>query len=150
MNPVQNTASINDSNKKTPIVSSVLSGASPGISKEHEISRTTATEAVSEITQEVELSQEVEKAGVEIIKDTIELPPDIKKLGVTPMGSSVPVTTITLPQVVLPISDQTVVAGLHGQLLSSLRWLAVWCVRRLKRAHIVLKQIHGKIIRVKN
>lgn len=149
MNPAQNNASSNDSNK-TPLPAPIASGISPGISREHETPRVAAIEAVSEISQEVELPEEVEKAGVEVIKDTIELPPDIKKLGVTPMGSSVSVpAAVALPQVVLPISDQTVIAGLHAQILSSLRWLAVWCVRRLKKAHIKLKEIHGKIIRVK-
>lgn len=150
MTPAQNTTSVNDTNKTTPPVF-VSPGVSPGVSKEHEVSRAVAPETVSEITQEVELPIEVEKAGVEIIKDTIELPPDVKKLGVTTSGSSVQVaSTPILPQIVLPISDQTVITGLHAQILSSLRWLAVWCVRRLKRAHIALKQIHGKIIRVKS
>lgn len=149
MTPAQNTASNTDSNKTVPQVS-MPSGTSPGVSREHEFSAVAVAETVSEITQEVELPKEVEKAGVEVIKDTIELPPDIKKLGVTPMGSSVPVPTATaLPQIILPISDQTVIVGLHAQILNSLRWLAVWCVRRLKRAHITLKNIHGKITRVK-
>lgn len=147
MNPAQNTAAnpTDDKNITTSAVASSVSG------KEHEGIKITASEAVSEITQEVELPKEVEKAGVEIIKDTIELPPDIKKLGVTQTGPSTPVpTTTALPQVVLPISDQTVVSGLHAQILSSLRWLAVWCIKKLKKAHIALKKVHGKIIRVKD
>lgn len=150
MTPAQNTANKPNNDKAAPPIT-MLSGVASGVSREHEFSSITPAETVSDISQEVELSKEVEKAGVEVIKDTIELPPDIKKLGITPMGSSVPVSPAAqLPQVVLPISDQTVIAGLHAQILSSLRWLSVWCVRRLKKAHITLKQIHGKIIRVKN
>ena len=85
--------------------------------------------------------------------DTIELPPDVKKLGVTHTGPSVPITPVTttvLPSVALPISDNQVVAGLHAQVVSALRWLAEWCMRRLKKAHIALKEAHGKVMRVKS
>lgn len=147
MNPAQNTANSNDQN---PPPASTVSSISSVTGKEYEAPTLAATEVVSEITQESELPKEVEKAGAEVIKDTIELPPDIKKLGVTHIGPSTPMATTTaLPQVVLPISDSQVVAGLHAQILNSLRWLAIWCVRKLKKAHIALKQIHGKITRVK-
>lgn len=140
MNPAQNT--------NGPKVSAVVSAPS---GKEQERIGVGSTEVISEIGREVELPQEVEKAGVEIVKETIELPPDVKKLGVTQTGPSVPAVQVAaLPQVVLPISDPTVLAGLHMQILSSLRWLAVWCVRKLKRAHIALKNIHGKVVRVRN
>ena len=146
MTPAQNTTSTDDN--KIPTV--VPSAASSAIGKEREGPPLSTSEVISEITQEVPLSKEVERAGVEVVKDTIELPPDVKKLGVTPTGASTPVAATTLPQVVLPISDQTVVIGLHAQILSSFRWLAVWCLKRLKKAHIVLKNIHGKIVRVKS
>lgn len=148
MNPAQNTV-VPDDNNNTPVSAKVNISSSTG--KEHEALRLSATESVTDISQEAELPREVEKAGVEIIKDTIELPPDVKKLGVTQTGPSTPVIISNpLPQVTLPISDQTVVVGLHAQILSSLRWLAIWCIRRLKKAHIALKEIHGKIVRVKN
>lgn len=143
MNPADNT--IPSANKQQP-----PSVANATIHKEHEIPlASTASEAVSEMTTEVEISPEVEKAGVTAYKETIELPPDIKKLGIAPTGSATPVVTTVVPPVVLPISDDKVVAGLHARLLSSLRWLAVWCIKKLKKAHIILKIIHGKIIRVK-
>lgn len=147
MTPAQNTTQSNNQQKTvlpTPTVISSPSG------KEQEVVKIIAPEAVSEISHEVSLPQEVEKAGVEIIKETIELPPDVKKLGVTTTGPSTPVAAATTTlQVTLPISDQQVVAGLHAQILSSLRWLAIWCVRKLKKAHIALKKIHGKIVRVR-
>lgn len=147
MNPAPNTSSTNDSDKTTTVVSSIAGSA---VGKERELIGQGTTEVVSEISQEVELPKEVEKAGVEALKDTIELPPDIKKLGVTPAGPTTPVAiTVPLPKVVLPISDQQIVAGLHVQIINSLRWLALWCVRKLKIAHIKLKEIHGKIVRVK-
>ncbi len=148
MNPVQNTSNPNGQKNPAQAIPTVISSS---IGKEHEGVKIVSTEVVSDITHEVELSKEVERVGVEVIKDTIELPPDIKKLGVTPAGSSTPIIkTVPLPQVTLPISDQQVVVGLHAQIISSLRWLALWCVRKLKIAHIKLKQIHGKVTRVKD
>lgn len=147
MNSAQNTNTPDDKNitpqtLPTPISSSV--------GKEKEAFPLASAESISVVSQEVVLTKEVEKAGVEAIKDTIELPPDVKKLGVSPTGTSAPVSVATtLPPVTLPISDQEVVAGLHAQILSSFRWLAVWCVKQLKKTHITLKNIHGKIVRVK-
>lgn len=122
------------------------------LSKEQEVSRSVGAEAVQEVVKDVEISPEVEKAGITAVnRQSIELPPDVKKLGVTQSGSSTPVATATtVTTVVLPISDQQVVAGLHAQIMSSLRWLAVWCLKKLQKAHVVLKVIHGKIVRVKS
>jgi len=117
-------------------------------SKETEIRSTRANEPVSEINTEVNLPKEVEQAGVFKHQETIELPPDIKKMGVSVSGASTPVPQTPLPTVTLPISDTQVVVGLHAQVTQAIRWLAVWCIRRLKKAHIALKTIHGKIVRV--
>lgn len=131
---------------QTPAPSAVGS-----LNKEQEILKPAGTEVVQEVPKEPEVTPEVERVGVTVTRESIELPPDVKKLGVTPSGSSVPVaTSATIPSVVLPISDQQVVVGLHAQIISSLRWLAVWCLKKLQKAHIMLKVIHGKIIRVKD
>lgn len=131
---------------QTPVPSTVGS-----LNKEQEILKPAGAEAVQEVAKEPEVTPEVERVGVTVTRESIELPPDVKKLGVTPSGSSVPVaTSATIPSVVLPISDQQVVVGLHAQIISSLRWLAVWCLKKLQKAHIMLKVIHGKIIRVKD
>ncbi len=120
--------------------------------KEQEVPKSLGTEVVQEVVKDAEISPEIERVGVTAVnRQSIELPPDVKKLGVTQSGSSTPVATATtVTAVVLPISDQQVVAGLHAQILSSLRWLAVWCLKKLQKAHIILKIIHGKIVRVKS
>lgn len=107
-------------------------------------------EAVQEVVSEIELTKEVVDAGVEKQGDVIvELPPDVKKLGVIQTGSTTPLVTSTpTVQVSLPISDNQVVVGLHAQVTSALRWLALWCVKKLAKAHLALKVIHGKIVRV--
>lgn len=78
-------------------------------------------------------------------KDVIELSPDIQSLGVESTG--VPSFTTTQP-VTLPLSDETIVSGLKAPYSSSLRWLSEFCVYLLKRAHMHLKNIHGRIMRV--
>lgn len=131
-----------------PVSAQSVTATSTGL-KEHE-PPLVPVETVAEISAEIEVPEEVEKAGVKRIGETIELPPDVKKLGVTHAGVSVPVVSVALPVVTLPISDQQVVTGLHAQVLSALRWLAEWCIKKLKRAHIALKVMHGKVMRVKN
>lgn len=124
-------------------------GSSQG--KEFETVKITDSEAVGEVSKEPEIPKEVEKAGVVKVSETIELPPDVKKLGVTPSSSSIPMNvTQVLPKVVLPISDQQIIVGLHAKVTSAFKWLSIWCIRQLKKAHVALKVIHGKIIRVKN
>lgn len=139
-----------------PLVSNIpvnqQNAVSSGIhGKESEAVTISASETVQEVSKVPEIPKEVESAGITAVSGTIELPPDVKKLGVTQSGASVPVTTTTaLPQVVLPISDQQVMAGLHAKITSAFRWLSAWCIKKLKKAHIALKVIHGKIIRIRN
>lgn len=155
MNPANNsksnTTSVQMSKPPLPSVSgSSVAPTTPSVDKEHERLRVISNEVAQEITPEVEIPKELEMVGVTKIREAIELPLDVKKLGVAPVGPSAPLTTTTiLPQIVLPISDQNVLVGLHAKVTNALRWLAVWCFRKLKKAHIALKVIHGKIIRVK-
>ncbi len=97
--------------------------------------------------QEFELPKEVQSAGVRIQPTTIPIPPPIAKLGVSASGANIPVQTTST--VVLPLSDDQIAVGLHQEVTNSMRWLAEWCVRRLKFLHITLKNVHGKFIRVK-
>ena len=77
--------------------------------------------------------------------ETIKLPPELKKLGLQE------VTTTKFPSyqnVKLPLSDEKVVVGSHAPITSSLRWLATLALYLLARAHLGLKVIHGKVVRV--
>lgn len=119
--------------------------------KEREAVEIVTPEAAKEVSKEIEVPTEVERVGVKKIGgETVELPPDVKKLGVKPVGPSTPIIqTTALPAVSLPISDKKVIKGLHEPIINAFHWLAVWCIRKLKKAHVALKVIHGKIIRVK-
>lgn len=134
----------------TPNVSDSPSQIStPSSGKEAE-SVSTSADKITEIKSEIDISPEVVKAGVKKVgEDSIELPPDVTKLGVNPSGASLPVASNTSQtSVSLPISDDKVLLGLSAQVTSALRWLSVWCLKKLQKAHLTLRVIHGKIIRV--
>jgi hypothetical protein len=97
--------------------------------------------------QETELSAEVSSAGVYKHPTIVPIPRPVAKMGVKPAGQNIPVTTTST--VVLPLTDDQIAVGLHQSITNSIRWLAAWCVRRLKKAHIVFKNVHGKFVRTK-
>lgn len=140
-----NITSNRPSGNTTPAVS-----AGVGTSKEHEGigSLSASIEKGAQISVEPEIPKEVEVVGVKSVPETVEIPPDVKNLGVTQPVSSQQISSMTLPQITLPISDGQVVAGLHADFRNAVHWLALWCVRRLQKAHVMLKRVHGKIVRV--
>jgi len=103
-------------------------------------------EAVEEVGKEIEPAKEIEKLGVQLKKEEIKLPPAVEKMGVRPSGAAMPAPSA--PAVTLPLTDDQVVKGLAFPLISSLRWLAEFCLRQLKKAHIGLKKVHGKMVRI--
>ncbi len=133
---------------KIQATSSATITTAPSGVKEREgiaISQTSEIQAVPEVV----VPAEAEKAGVKAYTEKVEIPQALQKLGVQPSAQSVPITiSPQLTPVVLPISDDQVVRGLHLPLLSALRWLSEWCVKQLKRAHMTIKLVHGKIMRV--
>lgn len=77
--------------------------------------------------------------------ETIDIPPDLKRFGLQPA------TTTQFPSyqnIILPISDEKITVGLHAPITSSIRWLATLAVYLLHQAHLGLKTIHGKVVRV--
>jgi hypothetical protein len=101
---------------------------------------------LEETMGEMELEPDLEQAGVEKISGSVELPPDMVKMGVQSISPTQPISQT--PTVNLPIPDDLVEKGLHVQFFYSLRWLAEWCIKKLKKAHIHLKNLGGKILRV--
>lgn len=143
--PTQTSGTSISSSKTSP--GPVPSSVTPG-GKEQSPQRVNSVDVVSEVSQEIEIPQEVKDAGVVHYSEKIEIPPAVSKLGVSPSGSSTPVQIPQPPKVVLPITDDQVIAGLHSDNTTAWKWLSVWCVKQLQKAHIALKIIHGKIVRV--
>lgn len=84
---------------------------------------------------EIELPKEVAAAGVTQKPTVVQLPQAVTQMGVKPVGQ------MGLPQapaVALPLTDDQIVLGLKQSITSSWRWLAEWCVRKLKQIHRTL------------
>lgn len=103
------------------------------------------TPALKEVGHEVPLTAEVSGAGVKIHPTTIQLPQKVSQMGVKVVGQAPAPPVITVK---LPLSDEQIAQGLHQSIMSSWRWMAEWCIRRLKQVHLGFKSIHGKIMRV--
>ncbi len=97
---------------------------------------------------EVELPKEVASAGVKVHPTTVTIPQPVQQMGIKPTGTNIPAQSATT--VALPLTDDQIAHGLGQSITSSVRWLATWCVRRLKQAHIAIKSLHGKMVRVKS
>ena len=133
----KNYTPIDDLIKKWPqsdIISLPSKEAEPIPKKEIEFKEAKEKEIEEEIRPHVVKRQEI-----------INLPPDLKNLGLKP------ISTTQFPQyqtVKLPISDEKIITGLSAPVSSSLRWLATLALYLLQQAHLSLKVIHGRVVRV--
>lgn len=103
-------------------------------------------------TEKFEIKEVIEHKTEEEVRpyisprqETIELPPDLKKLGLQSASSS---QFSSYQNIKLPITDEKIVVGLNAPVTSSLRWLATLAMYFLARAHLGLKVVGGKVIRV--
>ncbi len=91
-----------------------------------------------------ELDEEV-KPYIQVHEEVAEVPPVLQQMGV----QATPTAHVqTQQEVKTLISDEEIVKGLHQPTTSSFRWLAELALYLLKRAHITLKTVHGKLTRV--
>ena len=123
---------------------SQIQAGTVGMAKEVEDGITPSGETLplQETGKEVELSAELSQAGVTISPTSISLPPPLTKMGVAPAGLNVTVGTGS--SVTLPLTDDQIALGLHQSVTSSWRWLAEWCVKKLKQLHLIIRNIKGK------
>lgn len=115
------------------------------IHKERELAKPAET-YFSEKTTTPEISKEVENAGIKARHEEIRVDVELQNIGVNATGTSTVVPAN--PTVVLPIPDDEVEKGLHQKIFLSISWLAQWCIFQLKRAHLTLKIIRGRVMRV--
>lgn len=108
--------------------------------------------AVSTPKEEYKIHEVVEHTGPKEVKgyiearpETVRIPKELKKIGVVSVVN--PIFKNYKP-VVLPLSDQSIEQGLHAPITSSFRWLAELCLYILKQAHLTLKKVHGRLVRV--
>ncbi len=94
---------------------------------------------------EFELPREIEAVGVKVQPTIVPVPSAVAQLGITAVGANSP--PATGQAVVLPLTDEQIAQALHKDIKSSARWLAEWCIKRLKELHIVVKEVHGRLFR---
>lgn len=134
--------------KKTTVFDPVTGAPTGGIgNKERELFQRQDELQLEEIRKGLELGREVKEAGVEsLTHEELELPPSVKQMGVTKIE-----TEVSLPPAattVVPLADDQIVKSSGASVWASLTWLAQWCLRQLKKAHVKLKKVQGKIVRV--
>lgn len=82
---------------------------------------------------------------IQIHPETIKLPPNLKKMGLQPVSNS---QFSSYKNITTPIPDDRILVGLHAPITSSFRWLATLAIYILNQAHIALKTVRGKTVRV--
>ena len=93
--------------------------------------------------------EQVEKAEaseyIETVPEAPEVPPDIQKMGVQ---ASPPVTGsifVGNKKIDLPMPLEEIEDGLKKPPSSGKRWLAEFLRYLLKRLHLIIKRVHGKL-----
>lgn len=80
--------------------------------------------------KEIELPKEVVASGVTTQPITVQLPQAVTQMGVKSVGQAV---MPQAPAVALPLTETQIAQGLKQSITSSWRWLAEWCMRKLKQ-----------------
>jgi hypothetical protein len=96
---------------------------------------------------ELDLPKEVVKSGVISIPQIVKVPTHLEGSGVAASGVNAPLGSGD--SIALPLTDVEIIGGLSQDSTKSIKWLAEWCVRRLKILHVSLKNLRGKIVRSK-
>ncbi|VVA43292.1 conserved hypothetical protein [Candidatus Roizmanbacteria bacterium] len=77
--------------------------------------------------------------------ETIELPPDLKALGLEAVSHS---KFPSYKNIKLPLSDEKIIVGQKAPFTTGIRWLSTLALYILAQAHLGLKVVHGRVIRV--
>ena len=74
-----------------------------------------------------------------------KLHPDLKKAGLQAIEPS----SLDKKHIInLPLPDEVIISSLKKPPTSSARWIAEYAILLLKKAHIALKIVHGKVVRI--
>lgn len=85
------------------------------------------------------------KPYVDVRKEKMEISEELKKIG---LKEADPSLFKDIGDIKLPISDDKVMMGTHAPITSAFRWLATFALYLLRRSHLTLKTIHGRVVRV--
>jgi len=126
MNDLTRQGTISDS--KQPSIPPSISG--PGLGKEGE-AMSVGEQPIQEIHKELELSKEVVAAGVKMQPTVVILPKPVQQMGVRQIGVNTGLSNRAT--ISLPLTQPQIAKGLQDDIQNSWRWLAVWCMRKLKQ-----------------
>jgi hypothetical protein len=103
---------------------------------------------INEVETQVEQKtpEEEVQEHVTLHSETIKLPPDLKKLGLTSNDDSL--FKAALNRIKLPISDDKIMEDLKASPSESKRWFATILMYILERAHLTLKKVGTKVVRI--
>lgn len=124
----------------TPVDHLVNSSATPKESEPFVSKKDSLT--VPEAPEQEKYGQSVHHY-IQQTNDTVNLPPELEKIGVEVVDHSPAEDVLHTP-----MSDEKVIEGLHQPITSGWRWIAEFTKFLLRQAHITLKVIHGKVMRV--
>lgn len=77
--------------------------------------------------------------------ESIQLPPDLRDFGLEPVANP---KFPGYQNVKLPLTDEKIIVGQKAPITSSIRWLSTLALYLLARAHLALKVVKGKVVRV--
>lgn len=139
---VQNYTAIDDLVKKH----NEMKYGSGSMAKEADIpSQSIESHEAREDVEHEESSESVEKY-VTPHSATIKLPPDLKKLGLSTNDDSP--FKAALDRIKLPISDDKIMEDLQAPPSEAKRWFATILLYILERAHMTLKKVGTKVVRI--
>lgn len=107
----------------------------PTIQKETEGVIGIAELPITPSTPEASIPKEVTAAGVSVTPTTVLIPQNVATLGVKPIGANVPAQAVSIS---LPLTDDQITVSMKKSPALSIRWLAEWCVRKLKQLHKII------------
>lgn len=119
---------------------------SGSVSKEFDIpSPSLETDELEAPVEQKTTSEDVEKY-VTPHTNTIKLPPDLKKLGLKTKEDDQ--FKEAMNKIKLPISDERIMEDLKAPPSESRRWFATILLYILERAHLTLKKVGTKVVRI--
>ena len=121
----------------------IASIARGGVEREPEmVQLEKAVEMVEEIPVAPEVEKKPEIAGyIEKVEKEAELAPTVVDDYTQQILMTAP--SSQAPQVTLPLTEEEITQGLHHKVWESVRWLAEWCVRQVKKLHGAVKYRMG-------
>lgn len=107
----------------------------PVSSPQKEVGPAGAEAYLEPVSEKPEVSKELKEAGLEPVTSEIEVPYEAKKAGLEMAKEAVPVSVPTAPSSTVPftMAQSLNILKIHKKISDAIVWLAMWCIRQLKR-----------------